>query len=224
MWLPCSGHVQEQKRLPPRLANDSNRSLQGRRLLWGFMLRACLRLCGMHACFGAGSCSEAYMTLCACSCRACLCLCCLRARACPGTCHGDKGERGLAGTAAAGWDWLPWEWMSPFPKEATSKTCRAQPLESSSMRPLGCFPLSTLVLPFPGRVSAPRFSAPMGGTVLRLRPPRSPLRRGWCLPTVSGDLNVTSCMTPKVRFLDGVVCVLLCVGLNPCRLHVVLLR
>jgi hypothetical protein len=32
------------------------------------------------------------------------------------------------------------------------------------------------------------------------------------------------CMTPKVRFLDGVVCVLLCVGLNPCRLHVVLLR
>ena len=30
------------------------------------------------------------------------------------------------------------------------------------------------------------------------------------------------CMTPKVRFLDGVVCVLLCVGLDPCRLHVVL--
>ena len=57
-----------------------------------------------------------------------------------------------------------------------------------------------------------------------MRPPRSPLRRGWCLPTVSGDLNVTSCMTPKVRFLDGVVCVLPCVGLNPCRLHVVLLR
>ena len=56
-----------------------------------------------------------------------------------------------------------------------------------------------------------------------MRPPRCPLRRGWCLPTVSGDLNVTSCMTPKVRFLDGVVCVLLCVGLNPCRLHVVLL-
>ena len=33
-----------------------------------------------------------YMTLCACSCRACLCLCCMRARACPGTCHGDKGD------------------------------------------------------------------------------------------------------------------------------------
>ena len=33
---------------------------------------------------------------------------------------------------------------------------------------------------------------------------------------------VAGCMTPKVRFLDGVVCVLLCVGLNPCRLHVVL--
>ena len=29
-------------------------------------------------------------------------------------------------------------------------------------------------------------------------------------------------MTPKVRSLDGVVCVLLCVGLHPCRLHVVL--
>ena len=55
-------------------------------------MRACLRLCGMHACFGAGSCSEAYMTLCACSCRACLCLCCMRARTCPGTCHGDKGD------------------------------------------------------------------------------------------------------------------------------------
>ena len=91
------------------------------------------------------------------------------------------------------------------------------------MRPLGCFPLSTSVFPFPGRVSAPRFSAPMGGAVLRLRPPSSPLRRGWCLPTGSGDLNVAGCMTPKVRFLDGVVCVLLCVGLNPCRLHVVLL-
>ena len=47
-------------------------------------------------------------------------------------------------------------------------------------------------------------------------------RQGWSLPIVSGDLNVTSCMTPKVRFLDGVVCVLLCVGLDPCRLHVVL--
>ena len=85
------------------------------------------------------------------------------------------------------------------------------------------FHLSTSVFPFPGRVSAPRFSAPVGGTLLRLRPPRSPLRRGWCFPTGSGDLNVASCMTPKVRFLDGVVCVLLCVELNPCRLHVVLL-
>ena len=39
---------------------------------------------------------------------------------------------------------------------------------------------------------------------------------------LSGDLTVASCMTPKVRSLDGVVCVLLCVGLHPCRLHVVL--
>ena len=61
VWLPCSGHVQEQKRLPPRLANDSNRGLQGRRLLWGFMLRACL--CGVRARVDAGSCNEAHMTL-----------------------------------------------------------------------------------------------------------------------------------------------------------------
>ena len=67
-----------------------------------------LRLCGMHA----GSCSEAYMTLCACSCRACLCLClcCMRARACPGLYHGDKGDswnrrsrsRTMAGTPSFG--------------------------------------------------------------------------------------------------------------------------
>jgi hypothetical protein len=76
------------------------------------MLRACLCLCGMHARFGAGSCSEAYMTLCACSCRACLCLClcCMRARACPGICHGAKGDswnrrsrsRTMAGTPSFG--------------------------------------------------------------------------------------------------------------------------
>jgi hypothetical protein len=37
---------------------------------------------------------------------------------------------------------------------------------------------------------------------------------------VSGDLNVTSCSTPKVRSLDGVACALLCVELKPCMLHV----
>ena len=69
-------------------------------------MRACLRLCGMHACFGAGSCSEAYMTLCACSCRACLCLCCMRARACPGTCHGDKGDGwNSRSTSKTRWSW-----------------------------------------------------------------------------------------------------------------------
>jgi hypothetical protein len=31
-------------------------------------------------------------------------------------------------------------------------------------------------------------------------------RQGWYLPTVSGALNVTSCMTPKVRFLVLFVC------------------
>jgi hypothetical protein len=35
-----------------------------------------------------------------------------------------------------------------------------------------------------------------------------------------GDLNVTSCMTPKVRSLDGAARALLCVELKPCRLHV----
>jgi hypothetical protein len=34
-----------------------------------------------------------------------------------------------------------------------------------------------------------------------------------------GDLNVTSCSTPKVRSLDGVARALLCVELKPCRLH-----
>ena len=91
---------------PPRLANNSDRSLQGRRLLRGFMLRACLRLCSMHARFGAGSCSEAYMTLCACSCRACLCLCCMRARACPGICHGDNGDGWYSrATSKTRWRW-----------------------------------------------------------------------------------------------------------------------
>ena len=90
VWLPCSGHVQEQKRLPPRLANDSNRGLQGRRLPQGFMLRACL--CGVRARVDAGSCREANMTLRACLCRACLCLCCMRARVCADSRHG-KGRQ-----------------------------------------------------------------------------------------------------------------------------------
>ena len=37
------------------------------------------------------------------------------------------------------------------------------------------------------------------------------------------DLNVTSCMTPKARSLDGVACALLRVGLKPCMLHAALL-
>ena len=78
VWLPCSGHVQEQKRLPPRLANDSTRGLHGRHLLWGFMLRACL--CGVRARVAAGSCNEANMTLRvvpACACAACVPMCSL---------------------------------------------------------------------------------------------------------------------------------------------------
>ena len=80
VWLPCFGHVQEQKRLPPWLANDSTCGLQGSRLPWGFMLRACL--CGVRARVHAGSCREANMTLSDCLCHACLCLCCMRARVC----------------------------------------------------------------------------------------------------------------------------------------------
>ena len=91
VWLPCSGHVQEQKRLPPRLANDSTRGLHGRHLLWGFMLRACL--CGVRARVDAGSCREANMTLSDCLCHACLCLCCMRARVCAESGHGAPGWR-----------------------------------------------------------------------------------------------------------------------------------
>ena len=90
VWLPCSGHVQEQKRLPPWLANDSTCGLQGSRLPWGFMLRACL--CGVRARVHAGSCHEANMTLSDCLCHACLCLCCMRARVCAESCHG-KGRQ-----------------------------------------------------------------------------------------------------------------------------------
>jgi hypothetical protein len=49
VWLPCSGHVQEQKRLPPRLADMSPCGSRGSRQRRGFLLRA--RLClVMHAC------------------------------------------------------------------------------------------------------------------------------------------------------------------------------
>ena len=80
VWLPCSGHVQEQKRLPPWLANDSTCGLQGSRLPWGFMLRACL--CGVRARVHAGSCREANMTLSdirviACVMPACACAACV---------------------------------------------------------------------------------------------------------------------------------------------------
>ena len=91
VWLPCSGHVQEQKRLPPWLANDSTCGLQGSRLPWGFMLRACL--CGVRARVHAGSCREANMTLSDCLCHACLCLCCMRARVCAESGHGAPGRR-----------------------------------------------------------------------------------------------------------------------------------
>ena len=46
-WLPCSGHVPEQKRLPPRLADESNRSLQGSRQKGGL---CCVRACVCDAC------------------------------------------------------------------------------------------------------------------------------------------------------------------------------
>ena len=92
VWLPCFGHVQEQKRLPPWLANDSTCGLQGSRLPWGFMLRA--YLCGVRARVHAGSCREANMTLSACLCHACLCLCCMRARVCAESGNGAKPPPG----------------------------------------------------------------------------------------------------------------------------------
>jgi hypothetical protein len=49
VWLPCSGHFQEQKRLPPRLADESNHSLQGQgsRQKGGL---CCVRACVCDAC------------------------------------------------------------------------------------------------------------------------------------------------------------------------------
>jgi hypothetical protein len=48
VWLPCSGHVQEQKRLPPRLADMGPCGSRGSRQRRGFLLRACLCLV-MHS-------------------------------------------------------------------------------------------------------------------------------------------------------------------------------
>ena len=162
---------------------DRNNKILGRAPL-SRNKRGYLQACGMHACFGAGSCSEAYMTLCACSCRACLCLCCMRSRACPGTCHGDKGD---------GWN-------------SRSRSSRSLQLVEAGPR-----------------VLTPPRSPPwegVGSVVLRVCGGSRPSilwllgasRQGWYLPAGSGDLNVTSCMTPKVRFLEGVVCVLLLRG------------
>ena len=61
VWLPCPGHVQEPKRLPPRIPDESNRSPPGSRQKGG--------LCCVRACVCAGSGNETNMTI-----RACLCL------------------------------------------------------------------------------------------------------------------------------------------------------
>ena len=118
---------------------------------------------------------------------------------------------------AFGFHSAPWS----FPLDTTfghlrNATCRLQGLKPGALQ---------LVVAGP-RVLTPPRSPPwegFGSVVLRAcggyRPSILWLlgasRQGWYLPAVSGDLNVTSCMTPKVRSLDGVVCVLLCVGLNP---------
>jgi hypothetical protein len=47
VWLPCSGHVQEQKRPPPRLADESNSSLPESRQNGGL---CCVRACVCDAC------------------------------------------------------------------------------------------------------------------------------------------------------------------------------
>ena len=100
------------------------------------------------------------MTLCACSCRACLCLCCMRARACPGICHGDNRD---------GWKDRRVE------AEIREKGGSSQ-VDTSSLV------LSPLV-------------------VLED-----------CRGFVDSGSSLGPCMTPKVRFLDGVVCVLLLRG------------
>ena len=92
--------------------------------------------------------------------------------------------------------------MSPFPKEATSKT-----------RP----PYDSL-LP----AASAHFAPGQVDTSSLVLSPLVVLED--CRGFVDSGSSLGPCMTPKVRFLDGVVCVLLCVGLNPCRLNVVLLR
>ena len=114
------------------------------------------------------------------------------------------------------WDWLPCDWMRPITKEVTSKTHpHYDSLQTTAMAS------SFLRLP-----------SPMGLMALKHRGKTatlatSPHALPWWCQTVGMGIGRTSRLScplpPKVRFLDGVVCVLLCVGLHPCRLLVVLL-
>ena len=95
----------------------------------------------------------------------------------------------------------PGHGWSPFPREATSK---ARP--SRHLLPAASAPFA------PGQVDT---SSLVLSPLVVLED---------CRGFVDSGSSLGPCMTPKVRFLDGVVCVLLCVELNPCRLHVVLLK
>ena len=93
----------------------------------------------------------------------------------------------------------PGHGRSPFPREATSKARPYRHLLSAASAPFA-----------PGQVDT---SSLVLSPLVVLED---------CRGFVDSGSSLGPCMTPKVRFLDGVVCVLLCVGLNPCRLHVVL--
>ena len=80
-----------------------------------------------------------------------------------------------------------------------------------------------VLVPFPGGVKLSGWAlVVLVATSSLVLSPQAVLEdyRGSCTRVLAMVGIDGKCMTPKVRSLDGVVCVLLCVGL--CRLHVVL--
>ena len=115
------------------------------------------------------------------------------------------------------WDWLPWEWFRPIPKEATSKTRRDQPwdwLPWTWMNPFlhkttskTCPPYNRL-LPAASAHFAP---GPVDTSSLVPLPQWFFDCRGLWARVSSHGTSFCS-LPPKVRSLDGVVCVLLLRG------------
>ena len=96
----------------------------------------------------------------------------MRARACPGTCHGDKGD----GWNSRATSKTRWSWKDRRVEAEIREKGGSSQVDTSSLV------LSPLV-------------------VLED-----------CRGFVDSGSSLGPCMTPKVRFLDGVVCVLLLRG------------